>query len=567
MPTLTINGKSVDVPPNTNLIEAARAAGVHVPHFCYHPDLPIAGNCRMCLVAIEKMPKLQIACNTIATDGMVVTTNNDVVQDGVQGVLEFLLKNHPIDCPICDQAGECKLQDYYMDHGLYESRVSPADKVRKGKVIDLGEMIMLDRERCVLCSRCVRFGQIVTGKQEFEFRQRGDRVEIFTFGDRPLDFGYAGNYADMCPVGALTSKDFRFKKRVWLLDATPSVCPHCSTGCNIQIDHQDRHIYRLLPRRNPDVNQSWMCDIGRLAYKVVNAEDRLTVPMRRMDMPDGARLMPTSLAESLALVADGLRAARESGRAIALVASPRATNETLYAFRALAETLGTPHLDYRADGTHLLTEEREDQVLRRRDPHPNNKGAAAIIGEPQAPGMDVEEILNAAAGGQIGALYLLGTELLTGRADLERVRAALANVPLVAVHAQNWHDALEWATVVFPAASYAEQDGTFTNYTGRVQRIMRAFPPPGDAKPAGAVVREVIRRAGGTAPPETAAATFKLLAETIPAFDGITWQSLAPANLTGPALSAIISLEGARQTTTPKGRQESMEAPLEGATA
>src|ERR1051326_5788732 len=161
MPTVTINGTAVEVPPGTNLIEAARLAGAHVPHFCYHPDLPIAGNCRMCLVHIEKFPKLQIACNTVATDGMVVATASEPVRDAVEGVLEFLLKNHPVDCPICDQAGECKLQDYYMDHGLYESRVEQVDKVHKGKVIDLREMIVLDRERCVLCSRCVRFGEEV----------------------------------------------------------------------------------------------------------------------------------------------------------------------------------------------------------------------------------------------------------------------------------------------------------------------------------------------------------------------------------------------------------------------
>ncbi len=541
MPTLTINGQTVTVPDGTNLIEAARMIGAHVPHFCYHADLTVAGNCRMCLVHIEKFPKLQIACNTIATDGMVVTTNNDTARDAVEGVLEFLLKNHPIDCPICDQAGECKLQDYYMDHGLHDSRVGLDDKVRKAKVIDLGETIMLDRERCVLCSRCIRFGQEVLGKQEFAFQNRGDRVEIFTFENRPLDAGYAGNYADICPVGALTSKDFRFKKRVWLLTATPSVCPHCSTGCNIQVDHEKGRVYRVLPRRNPEVNKSWMCDIGRMAYKQLNADDRLTTPLHRVN---GIQV-PATLGDVLDETAAAFAHAKAQGGTIAMIASPRATNETLYAFRTLARALGTPHLDYRADGSHALTHEREDIVLRRKDPHPNNTGAAAIIGEPAVGGMTVAHMLDAARAGKIAVLYLLGPELLTRHTDRHAVRDALAQIPLVVVHAEAWSDELQWANVIYPAASYAEQDGTFTNFAGRVQRVQRAFHPSGDAKPAGAIVRELTRRAGGAPPPETAIATFKQLTENVDMFRGMKWSDLAPHGAqSGVGLPAYASAEG-----------------------
>lgn len=538
MPTLTINGKTIDVPAGTNLIEAARLAGEAVPHFCYHPDLAIAGNCRMCLMKIEKFPKLQIGCNTMAADGMVVTTNDEETSDAVTGVLEFLLKNHPVDCPICDQAGECKLQDYYMEHGLYESRVDQGDKVHKRKTIDLGEMIVLDRERCVLCSRCVRFGEQVLGGAEFGFQNRGDHVQITTFNDQPLQYGYAGNYADMCPVGALTSRDFRFKKRVWLLQGTPSICTGCSTGCNIQIDHEGGEVFRFVPRRNPDVNSSWMCDDGRLSYKRINDEDRVTVPMRQ----HGGALVSSTWAEATRIFAEAVKAA--DGGAIAFIASPQATNESLFAFRALADAVGAAHVDYRADGSHALTEEREDAILRRKDHSPNNKGCAAIVG---TRGSDVDAILAAAEAGKIAVLYLLGTELLTNRPDTDRVLQALAKVGMVAVHAEHWTDSLEQATLVFPAASVAEQDGTYMNYAGRVQRVKRAFSPKGACQPHGAVARETLRQLGHAAPPETAAATFKQLAETNPAFAGLTWAGLEPHKANTQDLSAVISLHGAKQ--------------------
>ena len=540
MPTLTINGTTIEVPAGTNLIEAARLAGAAVPHFCYHPDLAIAGNCRMCLVHIEKFPKLQIACNTVAADGMVVTTNDDETTDAVQGVLEFLLKNHPVDCPICDQAGECKLQDYYMEHGLYESRVDQADKVHKRKVIDLGEMIVLDRERCVLCSRCVRFGEEVLDGAEFGFTERGDHVQITTFDDQPLKYGYAGNYADMCPVGALTSKDFRFKKRVWLLQGTPSVCTGCSTGCNIQIDHEGGEVFRFVPRRNEDVNASWICDDGRLSYKRINSEDRVTVPMRQ----HSGALVSSTWAEATRIFADALQTAQQAGQGIAMIASPQATNESLYAFKALASGVGAAFVDYRADGSHALTGEREDAVLRRKDHSPNNSGCAAIVG---ASSGDVDAILAAADAGKIAVLYLLGDELLTQRPDAERVSKALAKIATVAVHAEHWNDTLEKATLVFPAASVAEQDGTYMNYAGRVQRVKRAFFAKGAAQPHGAVAREAMRQLGLAAPPETAAATFKLLAETVPAFAGLTWSGLEPRKSSGQDLSAVISLAGAMQ--------------------
>ena len=238
MPKCTINGKQIEVPAGTTVIQAALRLGIHIPHFCWHPDLPVDGNCRMCLVEVEKMPKLQIACNTVISDGMVIQTKSEKAEQAHRTTLEFLLINHPIDCPVCDQAGECYLQDNYQQYGLYDAKVEIEDKVRKRKVVDLGP-IMLDAERCVICSRCIRFEREVTGTNSLQFRNRGDRTQIATYEDRPITHQYAGNLADVCPVGALLSHDFRFKMRVWFLEETESVCPGCSTGCNITID-QDR---------------------------------------------------------------------------------------------------------------------------------------------------------------------------------------------------------------------------------------------------------------------------------------------------------------------------------------
>src|SRR3972149_3211740 len=280
MANFTINGIRMDVPEGTTILEAAKTAGLEIPHYCSHPKLSIAGNCRMCLVEVEKFPKLQIACNTIVTDGMVVKTDTEKVRQAVTGVLEFLLIHHPIDCPICDQAGECGLQIYYMKYGLHKSRYPVEDKVHQKKVQDIGGQIILDAERCILCSRCIRFLQEVTGTGELEFFQRGDHSEISIFPGRPLDNRYTGNLADICPVGALTSKDFRFKCRVWLLRGARSICPGCANGCNVEAHFKEEILYRLKPRQNDEVNKTWMCDPGRLEYKKAN-EARLLTPVNR----------------------------------------------------------------------------------------------------------------------------------------------------------------------------------------------------------------------------------------------------------------------------------------------
>ncbi len=264
----TVNGKEIEVEQGTSVIEAFRLAEEDIAHYCWHPGLSVAGVCRLCMVEIEGNPRLQIACNTPVSEGMVVTNQSEMVKDAVKWGLDFHLINHPLDCPICDQAGECGLQDQYMQFGQYDSEMGQR-KVKKQKVVDLGSKIVLDSERCILCSRCVRFTEEVSKTNELGIFNRGDHSEIGTYAGKPLENDYAVNTVDICPVGALTSKDFRFRQRVWFLKDKPSVCTGCSTGCNVDVYFNKEGMWRVKPRYS-DVNGYWMCDEGRKIYKSTN---------------------------------------------------------------------------------------------------------------------------------------------------------------------------------------------------------------------------------------------------------------------------------------------------------
>jgi NADH-quinone oxidoreductase subunit G len=502
----TINGKPVEVAPGTTVIQAALQMGIEIPHFCWHPDLPVDGNCRMCLVEIEKMGKLQIACNTQVTEGMVVHTESEKAAQAHRTTLEFLLVNHPIDCPVCDQAGECYLQDQYMEHGLHDSKVEPEEKVKKRKVVDLGP-IMLDAERCVLCSRCIRFERFVTGTDSFEFKNRGDHTEIATFENRPITHNYAGNLADVCPVGALLSHDFRFKMRVWFLESADSVCPGCSTGCNIFVDHRDGEVQRLRPRRNVLVNKSWMCDVGRKEYKEIAIDRRVAAARTR----EGGAL---PLAEALDALATRLAAARA---ATAFVASPQATNEDLFVFRTLADHLGGM-LDFRVGSPERSLRTLEDGILLRADRNPNSQGCL----DQGLARSGVDAILAACASGKITALILQGPELLR----LPEAAGPLSSVPFVAVMATHEASELDRAHLVLPAAMWAEVEGTFTNYQRRVQRIRRAVPAPGEAAARWEMAAGLLERLGAPLQAATAREVFALLAATVKDYAGLDYRAL-----------------------------------------
>ncbi|HQT96464.1 MAG TPA: 2Fe-2S iron-sulfur cluster-binding protein [Thermodesulfobacteriota bacterium] len=516
MPTLTINGLTVDVPQGTSILNAAKEAGVEIPHYCYHPKLSIAGNCRMCLVEVEKFPKLQTACSTVVTDGMVVRTDTEKVRKAVTGVLELILIHHPIDCPICDQAGECGLQDYYMKFGLHKSRYALEDKVHKKKAQDIGGQIVLDAERCILCSRCVRFLTEVTGTRELDFFNRGDHSEISIFPGKPLDNDYTGNLADICPVGALTSKDFRFKCRVWFLKAFDSICTGCSKGCNVDAHHKGDILYRLKPRWNDAVNQAWMCDFGRLTYKAMN-EARLLTPFVR---EEGARKV-AAWGSLLPDVAFRLKAAAEKGGPdrVAVIASPQSSNEELYLLRRFAaESLGTKNLAF----THRVAGDGfADGFLIQADKNPNSRGAQ-LLGIPGGAAFDA--LVSKIAGGGIDALLVFGN--VVGALSEEETAALLANVPFVVQVGTNEGPVSKAATAVLPSASVAERGGTFTNHAGRVQRFRFGFPARGKAKNPIEILVSLGNRLGAGWDFAGEASVFNAIAGTEAPFAGMSYDSI-----------------------------------------
>ena len=507
MPKCTIDGKEIEVAPGTSVIQAADQAGVRVPRFCYHDDLPVDGNCRMCLVEIEKFPKLQIACGTPVSEGMVVKTQvtSEKAKEAQKNTLEFLLVNHPIDCPVCDQAGECYLQDQYMENGLHDSRTLLEDKIEKRKLVDLGP-ILLDAERCVVCSRCIRYEREVTKTNLLEFVNRGGSTQISTYNGGHITHEYAGNLADVCPVGALLSTDFRFKMRVWFLKETDSVCPGCSTGCNITIDHRDGEAYRFRPRRNVEVNKSWLCDPGRDLYKMIGTH-RVTTAHRA-----GGAIAAQS--EILDEVVSKLQAA---GASSAFLATPRASNEDAFTFKKLALAVGG-RLDFRVGNPQDKVKVRKDQILQREDRHANTQGlidqGLGVTG--------VEALLNDCKAGKVQVLLLQDGALLQNPGVAE----AAKHVAYVAAMATHQGPHLAAAHALIPAAMWAETDGTFTNYDQRVQRFKRAFEAPGEARPRWEVALDLLARLGKPMNAATASDVFALMAVETKAYADLTHRIL-----------------------------------------
>lgn len=507
MPKCIIDGKEIEVAPGTSVIQAAEQAGVRVPRFCYHEDLPVDGNCRMCMVEIEKFPKLQIACGTTVSEGMVVKTqvSSDKAREAQKNTLEFLLVNHPIDCPVCDQAGECYLQDQYMENGLHDSRTVLEDKIAKRKVVDIGP-IMLDAERCVVCSRCIRYEREVTKTNLLEFVNRGGSTQISTYQGGPITHEYAGNLVDVCPVGALLSKDFRFKMRVWFLKDTDSICPGCSTGCNISVDHRDGEAYRFRPRRNPEVNKSWLCDPGRDLYKAIGA-GRVTTAHRAGGVVAASSQLLDEVAAKL----------KTAGARSAFLASPRASNEDAFTFKKLAEAMGG-RLDFRVGNPQEKLQVRKDQILQREDRHANTQGLIDLgLGV-----SGVEALLSDCLAGKVEVLVLQDGAMLKDRGVAEAARK-VAYVAALATH-QGSH--LEAAHAVIPAAMWVETDGTFTNFDRRVQRFKKAFDAPGEALPRWELALALLGRLGQPLTAASAGDVFLELAREYPAYAGLSHRGL-----------------------------------------
>lgn len=521
-------------PLPTTMIQACSAAKIDIPHYCYHPKLPVAGNCRMCLVEfgtpalgtdrkpilnadgtpkISKSPRPAIACATPISPGMEIYTNTPAVKQMREGVLEFLLINHPLDCPICDQAGECKLQEYSVDYGRSESRfVEP--KVHKPKRVDLGPRIILDDERCILCTRCIRFTKDIVGDDALGIVNRGSYNTLTAYPGRKFDNNYTLNTVDICPVGALTSKDFRFQMRVWFLKETKSICGSCATGCNIIIGSREEMIYRYEPRENDAVNSCWMCDFGRLNYKWINRDDRL-IRLR------GSANELLSWGAALGQISEKLK--RSAPGSAAIIASARQTNEELYLLSKLAKRLEaiTDSVPRMAEG---------DKLLLNPDRNPNSAGAklTGIAAEPL--GARLAEIAEGIRSGRIKTLIVFGEDVTNHGIPQEQ----LSKLELLIVSDVLPNKTTQSAHYLLPGCAYAEKRGTFTNAKGRVQKFMKAVEPRGDARAEWEFLHELLGGVGGRNGFTTIEGLFNQMAAEISAFKGLTWAGLGDHGATVP---------------------------------
>lgn len=459
MSKFILDGKEIEFSQGETIIEAAKRYGTDIPHFCWHPSLSVSGNCRICLVEVEKMPKLVIACSTLAAEGMVVHSNSGKTLAARNAVMEFLLINHPLDCPICDEAGECKLQDYAYLHSAGESRFIE-EKVHKDKRVPLGPYVMFDAERCISCSRCIRFCDEIAKDPELTFIKRGDRVTIVTYPGEEMDNPYSLNTTDICPVGALTNRDFRFRARVWDMSANNSICIGCARGCNSEVWVRNNEVLRLTPRYNEDVNSYWMCDHGRVnTYKFINAEDRVKSPYIR----NQGSLNSVSWNEAVEKASSELRTFNKDE--IAFFGSAKVTCEDNYVLSRFAKSvIGTNNIDFiRYENPSFA-----DDILRRSDMTPNSLGAELVGVVPGKDGLNLEGIINGIREGKIKALYVIEDDIVETKPELENL---LTKLDLLIVHATNMNKTTALADIVFPAATYAEKNGTFVNFQGRVQRI------------------------------------------------------------------------------------------------
>lgn len=543
-----IDGKDIEVPkmmPDwqgklqpTTMLQACQLAGIEVPHYCYHPKLPIAGNCRMCLVEFgtpmmgpdrkpvlnpDGTPKIArsvlpyepttargaIACASPISPGMEIYPSSPATKQMREGVLEYLLINHPLDCPICDQAGECKLQEYSVDYGQAGSRFAE-EKVHKPKQVNLGPRVMLDDERCILCSRCIRFTKDIAKDDALGFVERGSYSTLTKFPGKNFDNNYTLNTVDICPVGALTSKDFRFQMRVWFLKESKSICTSCGTGCNIVIGSRENKVYRYEPRQNDGVNSCWMCDYGRLNYKWINRDDRLTKvggSKLNLQYQDGA------WSTALRAISDALKNATSDS--VAIIASARQTNEELYLLKKLAKK-------YNALTDSVPRMDKGDHLLLNADRNPNTTGSKLVGIAPALMGSNIPKIADGIRAGKIKHLIVFGEDVtkygigadLLGKLESLIVSDILPN------------KTTELAHYLLPGCAHAEKRGSFVNVKGRVQRFMQNIQPKGNARPEWEILHELVHDVTGQNGFATIEGLFNQMAAEVPSFNNLTWAGL-----------------------------------------
>jgi len=546
--TVKVDGVTVEVPKTTpdwqgnpvptTILQACKQVGKEIPHYCYHPKLPVSGNCRMCLVEIgmpamgrdrkpilneDGTPKIQkgvlpydpslprgaIACATPVAPNMEIHTQSENTKMMREAVLESLLINHPLDCPICDQAGECKLQEYSMEHGQAKSQFAET-KVSKPKQVDLGPRIMLDAERCVLCTRCIRFSRDIAHDDALGIVERGSYNSISTFPGSKFENNYTLNTVDICPVGALTSKDFRFQMRVWFMKEAKSICTSCSTGCNIVVGSRENKVYRYEPRDNDAVNACWMCDEGRLNYKWVNREDRLTDCVIRERGGDERKVEWPTLIKELSE-----RLAKAEPGSVAIIASARAANEELYLIKLLAD-------HFQAVTDCIPRQGESDDFLVQADKNPNSNGARVMGVAFSEMGIQIAKIDEGIESGKIKTLLSFGENITRVGID----DAMIANLDLLVVSDILGSHAADKADFVIPGAAHLEKRGSFVNGKGRVQKFQKAIEAPGNARPDWEWLRELVIKVTGKQPADNLPGLFNEMSASVSAFNGVQWKDL-----------------------------------------
>lgn len=514
-----IDGVWMQFPKGTKVIEACSQAGKFIPRYCYHPKLSIPGNCRMCLIemGMPKMtpdrkpvlgsdgrpeigwiPRPQISCAQDIAEGMGIRTDSPMVKECRQGVMEFLLINHPLDCPICDQAGECRLQEFSVEYGNSQSRFLER-KVKKPKNVELGPRVTLDAERCVLCSRCIRFMKEVAQDDVLGFVDRGGFSTIACHPEKTLESNYSLNTVDICPVGALTSTDFRFKMRVWFLKETKSIDVNDGLGCNIVIGSRENHIYRITPRENNDVNGNWIPDSHRLNFKYVQSEERLLHP--------SVDQKPATWPEATKAAVGKLKAAGK----IAMIISSKLTNEELYLSKRLAAVFNV------AIHETLPRVEKPDGILIPADRNPNTSGARILGAFVGAPGARLAEIIEGVRKGTIQGVLSLGEDLLDcgfSHEDLLKLKALVTTAILPNATTKAAH-------VVLNGAAWAEKRGSMINIHGRLQRLNKAVEPAGESRDDWEILRDLLLESGCAVALHSIEDVFRSMSQDVPAFAGL----------------------------------------------
>ncbi len=533
MPTFLLDGKEIEFKPGETILQAAyRHPEVEIPHYCFHPGLQVTAQCRMCLVDVvdqgngRGMPKLQTSCSTPAAQGMKVDSQSQKVKDGQNLINEFLLVNHPLDCPICDQAGECDLQDYAFRYGTGHSEMSYEKRTYGWR--NVGTFIVLERNRCVHCSRCERFSRDVEGEHDFGMFFRSHELTFDTYKDARITHKFQGNLADICPVGAILNRDWRFKKRAWKLHKTPSVCTSCSTGCNVTVEQHENKVYRLKPRENPDVNRWWMCDEGRVGFHSLNEHGtRIAEPHARVQgklQPAGWEVVYQVLIQR---IKDLGAASGKAGDQIVGLADTHATNEELFLFKLLLQNaLGANAYTPQPEGKQQEQPPRTMKdpflfTLISTDKSPNTRGAKALglLGDAD------DSRVKAALAKAPAVLLVLGTPWAGTQLPPWLAEAARRSKLLVWIgtHQGPWSQA---ADVVLPGLSVVEKSGTVTNKAGRVQRIAPAIRPPDAARDPTRILLDLLSHLGKPQELGTAEQIFNALGAQPGAFKGLTWQAV-----------------------------------------